>query len=41
MDSFRRRGAPFPADVEARVRAELGMSTKEIVADALAWARSA
>ncbi|MBS2937271.1 hypothetical protein KDN32_05910 [Nocardioides sp. J2M5] len=39
--SFRRREALLPGDVEDLVRAEVGMSTEQLVSEALAWARSA
>jgi hypothetical protein len=41
MASFRRERAVLPGDVDALVRAELGLSTRELVAEALTWARSA
>lgn len=39
--SFRRHEALFPGDVEDLVRAEVGLSTRGLVTEALAWARSA
>lgn len=41
VESFRRQEALFPGDVEDLVRAEVGLTTRDLVAEALAWARSA
>jgi hypothetical protein len=41
MRSFDEQEALLPGDAEDLVRAELGLSTKEIVTEALAWARAA
>ncbi len=41
MRAFRREEAVFAGDVEDVVRAELGLSTSELSAEALVWARSA
>ena len=41
MRSFRRQEAYLPGDIEDLLQSELGLSSQEIVTDALAWARSA